>query len=74
MSRLPRVTGHQAVQASQSVAFELIRDRGSHHFLRHDDGRATVIPIHAGEMLGPGLLSSILKDATIDRETFQELL
>jgi len=44
MSRLPRVTGRQA----QRAGFLNIRIKGSHHFLRHPDGRATVVPIHAG--------------------------
>jgi predicted RNA binding protein YcfA (HicA-like mRNA interferase family) len=39
-----------------------LRVRGSHHFLRHSDGRLTVIPVHAGETIGPGLLNKILKD------------
>src|SRR3970040_2287395 len=39
-----------------SVAgFQVIRTKGSHHFLRHPDGRATVIPAHSGETIGPGL-------------------
>jgi predicted RNA binding protein YcfA (HicA-like mRNA interferase family) len=30
--------------------------------MRHPDGRCTVIPIHSGEIIGPGLLNKILKD------------
>lgn len=73
MSRL-RVTGRQALRALQKAGFVLIRTKGSHHFIRHADGRATVIPIHAGETLGPGLLNQILKDAEIERHDFEELL
>lgn len=74
MSRLPRVTGRQVVKALQRIGFVVVRVRGSHHFLRHGDGRATVIPIHAGETLGPGLLGQILKDIEMDRDEFGELL
>jgi len=35
---------------------------GSHHFLRHPDGPTTVVPVHAGETIGPGLLFQILRD------------
>jgi predicted RNA binding protein YcfA (HicA-like mRNA interferase family) len=42
--------------------------KGSHHFLRHPDGRCTVVPVHAGEVLGIGLLTKILKDAEIAAE------
>lgn len=74
MSRLRRVTGRQTLKALQSAGFAVIRTKGSHHFLRHSDGRATVIPIHAGETLGPGLLNQILKDAEIERDELNKLL
>ena len=37
-------------------------------FLRHVDGRVTTVPVHAGEVLGPGLLRSILRavELTVD--------
>jgi len=34
------------------------------------DGRRTVVPVHAGETIGPGLLSKILKDAEMDTGEF----
>ena len=74
MSRLRRVTGRQTLKALQSAGFAVVRMKGSHHFLRHPDGRATVVPIHAGETLGPGLLNQILKDAEIERDDFNEFL
>ena len=67
MSRLPIVSGRQLVAALRRLGFEEIRIRGSHHYLRHPDGRATVIPVHAGETIGRGLLSQILRDTEIDR-------
>jgi predicted RNA binding protein YcfA (HicA-like mRNA interferase family) len=74
MSRLRRVTGRQALKALQRAGFVLIRTKGSHHFMRHPDGRATVVPIHAGETLGPGLFNKILKDAELGRDDFDKLL
>ena len=56
------------VRALQGLGFEVIRRKGSHRFLRHPDGRCTVVPIHAGEMLGIGLVSKILKDADVSAE------
>jgi predicted RNA binding protein YcfA (HicA-like mRNA interferase family) len=56
MSRAPRVTGKEIVAALERVGFRVIRIRGSHHFLRHDDGRRTVVPVHAGEIIGPGAI------------------
>ncbi len=60
MTRLPRVTGKDIVRALQKKGFSVDRTRGSHVFLKHPDGRATAVPVHPGETLGPGLLRSIL--------------
>jgi predicted RNA binding protein YcfA (HicA-like mRNA interferase family) len=62
MTRLPRIRGKELVRILESLGFEIIRSRGSHLFLRHPDGRATTVPIHSGETIGPGLLRSILRD------------
>lgn len=68
MTRLPRVTGRQVIAALERIDFEVVRVRGSHHFLRHKDGRAIVVPVHAGETIGPGLMAKILRacDLTVD--------
>ena len=68
MSKNPRFSGKEMVRALQGLGFEVIRRKGSHRFLRHPDGRCTVVPIHAGEMLGIGLVSKILKDADVSAE------
>jgi len=73
MSRL-RVSGRQIVRALQKAGFFVIRVKGSYHFMRHPDGRGTVVPVHARETIGPGLLSRILKDAEIDTGQIQDLL
>src|ERR1019366_5883875 len=54
MSRIPRVTGSDLLAALATAGFAVIRIKGSHHFVRHDDGRTTVVPSHAGETIGPG--------------------
>jgi predicted RNA binding protein YcfA (HicA-like mRNA interferase family) len=74
MSKLPGLTGKQLIAALNKVGFEVIRVRGSHYFLRHVNGRSTVVPVHAGETIGPGLLSRILRDCELSREQLAELL
>lgn len=74
MSRLPRPTGKQLITALKKAGFEVIRIKGSHHFLRHTDGRSTVVPVHAGETVGPGLLSQILRDCDLNQEQLVGLL
>lgn len=71
MSRLPAVTGKQLIDVLVRLGFAEIRVRGSHHYLRHPDGRSTVVPSHSGETIGRGLLSKILRDTEINREELQ---
>ena len=65
MSTFPALTGTQLIKVLQRLGFEIIRVRGSHRFLRHPDGRCTVVPVHRGETLGRGLLAQILRDCDI---------
>ena len=74
MTRLPALTGKKLIKALRKAGFEMIRIRGSHHFLRHEDGRSTVVPVHAGETIGPGLMSKILRDCELNREAFKAFL
>ena len=74
MSRLPALTGLGLIKALRRFGFELIRTRGSHHFLRHPDGRCTVVPVHRGETIGRGLLAQILKDCEITRDNLRKML
>jgi len=70
MTRLPRLTGQELINALATAGFADVRSRGSHHFLRHPDGRVTVVPVHAGETIGPGLLAKILRDCELSRDEF----
>lgn len=72
--KLPAVKGSEVIRALEPGGFAVIRIRSSHHVLLHPDGRTTVVPVHAGETLGPGLLSKILRDCRLDREQFRSLL
>jgi predicted RNA binding protein YcfA (HicA-like mRNA interferase family) len=74
VSRLPRLTGAEVVRALGKAAFEVVRIKGSHHFLQHPDGRVTVVPVHSGETIGPGLMSKILRDTELSRDELIELL
>lgn len=74
MSKLPSLTGKEVLKALLRAGFDVVRVKGSHHFLRHSDGRTTVVPVHAGETMGPGLLSKILRDCELTRDEFGALL
>jgi predicted RNA binding protein YcfA (HicA-like mRNA interferase family) len=74
MSRLPRLTGKEIVGALTAAGFEIARVKGSHDFLRHPDGRVTVVPVHAGEIIGPGLMLKIPRDCGMTPEEFDAFL
>jgi len=72
MPRLPKLRGRELIRILKKHGFEVVRIRGSHHSMRHPDGRYTVVPVHTGETIGPGLLIKILKDAEIDKNDLKK--
>lgn len=68
MPRAPRITGRELIKKLNKHGFIVIRTKGSHFFLEHSDGRHTTVPVHSGEIIGPGLLRRILRDTEIDPE------
>ena len=74
MTRPPRRIGSDVIKALENAGFDVVRVKGSHHRRRHPDGRSTTVPVHGQEVIGPGLLSKILKDCEIGTEEFIRLL
>jgi len=74
MTRPPWLTGKEIIAALRKADFEAIRIKGSHHFMRHKDGRTTIVPVHSNETIGPGLMSKILHDCEMTSEEFGLLL
>ena len=74
MTKLPSLEGEQVIKALSKVGFQVFRQKGSHVYLKHFDGRATVVPVHKGEAVGKGLLMKIMKDVEIEKEDFIKLL
>jgi predicted RNA binding protein YcfA (HicA-like mRNA interferase family) len=52
----------------------VVRTRGSHRFLRHENGRVLVFAFHDRETIGPRMLAKILKDAGVDYATLRSWL
>ncbi len=75
MSKLPQLSANEFIKILEKAGFIVTRQRGSHVFLRHNDGRTTVVPNHPGEKLDRGLLNKILKkDVKISREELEKLM
>jgi len=75
MAKLPLISAKELIKVLEKVGFKIIRQKGSHIFLRHNNGKTTVIPNHPGEKLDRSLLNKIIKkDIQISREDFEKLL
>ena len=71
MSKIPSLKGSELIKILQHIGFKKIRQKGSHVFLRHSDGRTTIVPVHPGEKIDRGLLTKIIKkDLEMTREEF----
>lgn len=62
MSQLPAISGKELLNFLQKSGFVVIRINGSHHRLKHPDGRITTVPVHKNEDLPKGLLRKIIRD------------
>jgi len=62
------------IKAIGKIDFSVVRVKGNHHRLEHNDGRKTTVPVHGKETLGPGLINKILRDIELTRDKLKELL
>lgn len=74
MSKLPMISAKELEKILFRLGFEEIRQKGSHRFYRHTDGRYTTIPHHPGEDLSRPLIRAILKQINLDAEEYVRLL
>jgi predicted RNA binding protein YcfA (HicA-like mRNA interferase family) len=70
MTIFPALEGKEVVAVLEKHGFFVERQRGSHCIMKHSEGRATVVPLHVGEIIGPGLFAKILRDTDLKREDF----
>ncbi len=74
MSRLPIVNAKQLEKLLLQLGFTIQRQKGSHKFYKHPDGRYTTIPHHPGEDLSRPLIKIILNQIELPTEEFIHLL
>ena len=74
MSKLPIITAKKFEKVLLNLGFKKIRQKGSHVFYRHPDGRYTTVPHHQGEDIGMSLTREILKEISLSPEEFKEQL
>jgi predicted RNA binding protein YcfA (HicA-like mRNA interferase family) len=74
LSRLPRISGRDAVAAFRRLGYEVDRQRGSHIVLRNarPPHRRLTVPDH--RELATGTLRALIREAGITVEDFVALL
>lgn len=69
--KLPQLRAKELSKILEKLGFEFKRQKGSHMFFEHPDGRTTVVPNHPNEHIDRGLLNKIIKhDLQLSREEF----
>lgn len=73
MTKLPIVDARTMDRILRALGFSPVRQKGSHVFYRHPDGRTTV-PHHSARDLARPLIREILNEIEISPEEFERRL
>lgn len=74
MSRLKLIDAREMERLLFRLGFEKVRQKGSHAFYRHPDGRTTTLPHHKGRMLARPLVREILREIEIAVQDYARYL
>ena len=74
MPRLPIVDFRTMERILIRLGFSRVRQKGSHVFYRHPDGRTTTVPDHRGRDLARPLIREILREIELTPDQFQQHL
>ncbi|MFQ5687660.1 MAG: type II toxin-antitoxin system HicA family toxin, partial [Candidatus Scalindua sp.] len=62
MGNIPVLKPSEVITILKHIGFTEVRQKGSHKQFRHQDGRGTTVPFHAGRDISPILLRKVAKD------------
>ena len=71
---LPKITAKEIIAILVKLGFYLARQSGSHKIYKNTEGKRVTVPFHAGKILHPKVLKSIIKDANINEGQLKEML
>jgi len=72
--RLPVISGKDFIKFLERIGFVLVRINGSHHRMKHPDGRVTTVPVHRNNDLPKGLLRKIIReDLKLEQHDFNKI-
>ena len=74
MTKLPVVKSRDLEKVLFKLGFNKVRQKGSHAFYRHGDGRYTTIPHHSSRDLSSILVLKIIKEINLSKEELEKLM
>jgi predicted RNA binding protein YcfA (HicA-like mRNA interferase family) len=74
MSKLPLISAKDFEKLLFDIGFEFKRQKGSHKFYKHSDGRYTTLPHHGNQVLARPLIRQILREIELTPEEFGRLM
>lgn len=74
MSKLPMVNFKTMDKLLHRLGFTAVRQKGSHVFYRHQDGRTTTLPRHGNRDIARPLMREILREISVSPDEFIDLL
>lgn len=74
MTRLPILSAKKIEKLLIDLGFVRVRQKGSHVFYRHPDGRTTTLPHHRGRDIARPLLREILREIDLTPDDLLRML
>jgi predicted RNA binding protein YcfA (HicA-like mRNA interferase family) len=74
LSKLKLINAKTMEKLLFRLGFEKVRQKGSHAFYRHTDGRVTTVPYHKAKVLARPLIREILREIEITIEDYNNHL
>ena len=74
MSKLQIIDAKRMEKLLLLLGFEKIRQKGSHVFYKHPNGRTTTVPHHKGRVLVRPLIREILREIEITVDDYNKYL
>jgi predicted RNA binding protein YcfA (HicA-like mRNA interferase family) len=74
MAKLPVISGREAVKAFERDGWRVVRRAKSRHIIMKKEDMVTTLSIPEHKVLDRGLLRSLIRDAYISIQKFNELL
>jgi predicted RNA binding protein YcfA (HicA-like mRNA interferase family) len=74
MSKLQLIDAKNMEKILINLGFSKTRQKGSHAFYKHEDGRSTTLPFHINKDLARPLIRVILNEINISIDEYNEQL